>query len=268
MIPREEISRLSARFRINETVLEKDYVLTWILLGIEDSDLYSSLAFKGGTALKTIYFPQYRYSEDLDFTLLKEIDTEKLLEDFTTLLSGISESQGIQLSLLPEKMEVRDNSITLYVVFVGPLQARMGKRSIKVDFTKSEKIIYKVEPRKVRSHYSDAIEKKVLVYSLEEILTEKLCAIIGRTEPRDLYDIWYLFEKDLDFSSIPFAFKDKAEFKDIDPGSINRILKKKKNIIARMWQTRLAGQVRDLPELDGILRKVNRNIRKYITGNI
>ena len=268
MITREEMSRLSARFRINETVLEKDYVLTWILLGIEDSDLFNVLAFKGGTALKTIYFPEYRYSEDLDFTLLKEIDTEKILGSFNTLLAGISAGQGIQFSLLPEKMEIRSGSVTIYVAFVGPLQARMGKRSIKVDFTKNEKIIYKIEPRKVNSHYSDAIEKSVMVYSLEEILVEKLCAIIGRTEPRDIYDIWFLFDRDLDFASIPFAFKDKAEFKDIDPGSIGRILKNKKNTIERMWQTRLSGQVKDLPELEEVIRKVNRNIRKYIIGHI
>ena len=121
---------------------------------------------------------------------------------------------------------------------------------------------------KIGSRYSDAIAKRVMVYSLEEILTEKLCAIIGRTEPRDLYDIWYLFDRDLDFDSIPFAFKDKAEFKGIDPGSIESILERKKNTIERMWQTRLSGQVKDLPELDGVLRKINRNIRKYITRNI
>jgi len=165
-------------------------------------------------------------------------------------------------------MEVRDGSITLYVSFVGPLQARMGKRSIKVDLTKNEKIIYKVKSMKVGSRYSDTIAKRVMVYSLEEIFTEKLCAIIGRTEPRDLYDIWYLFDRDLDFDSIPFAFKDKAEFKGIDPGSIESILERKKNTIERMWQTRLSGQVKDLPELDGVLRKVNRNIKKYITRNI
>jgi hypothetical protein len=68
--------------------------------------------------------------------------------------------------------------------------------------------------------------------------------------------------------SLPFAFKDKAEFKGIDPGSIESILERKKNTIERMWQTRLSGQVKDLPELDGVFRKVNRNIRKYITGNI
>jgi len=103
MIPREELSRLSARFRINETVLEKDYVLTWILLGIEDSDLYNALAFKGGTALKAIYFPEYRYSEDLDFTLLKEIDTEKLLEILLPCFPALLQDRASSFPCLKKK---------------------------------------------------------------------------------------------------------------------------------------------------------------------
>jgi len=105
--------------------------------------------------------------------LLEEIDTEKLLENFANLLSGLSTSQGIQLSLLPEKMEVRDGSATIYVAFVGPLQARMGKRSIKVDFTKNEKIIYKVKSMKVNSHYSDLKFKvKLCLWKIISILDQ------------------------------------------------------------------------------------------------
>ena len=79
MIPREEISRLSYRLQMNELIIEKDYVLTWLLLSIADSKLFPILIFKGGTALKRIYFPNYRYSEDLDFTLLEKITPENLL---------------------------------------------------------------------------------------------------------------------------------------------------------------------------------------------
>ena len=92
MIPREEISRLSYRLKMNELILEKDYILTWILLGIAESKLFPMLAFKGGTALKKIYFPGYRYSEDLDFTLLENITREDLLLNLEPMLSGLSKS--------------------------------------------------------------------------------------------------------------------------------------------------------------------------------
>jgi uncharacterized protein len=49
--------------------IEKDYVISWLLWGISNhSVLKDLLIFKGGTCLKKIFFEDYRYSEDLDFT--------------------------------------------------------------------------------------------------------------------------------------------------------------------------------------------------------
>ena len=51
-------------------VVEKDYVLGWLLAGIYAHDKPGSAwAFKGGTCLKKCYFETYRFSEDLDFTI-------------------------------------------------------------------------------------------------------------------------------------------------------------------------------------------------------
>jgi predicted nucleotidyltransferase component of viral defense system len=53
--------------------LKRYYILSWILFGISQNDLLSKiLVFKGATALKKVYFEDYRFSEDLDFTLLDE----------------------------------------------------------------------------------------------------------------------------------------------------------------------------------------------------
>lgn len=268
MIPREELSRLSYRLKMNELILEKDYVLTWILLGIADSKLFPILTFKGGTALKRIYFPNYRYSEDLDFTFLKKITKENLLLNLELMLSDLSKNQGFQFIILPEKTETRTDSITIYISFVGPLQARLGKRFIKVDFTLNEKIIFDVVPQVIFSEYSDAIKRKIKTYSLEEILVEKLCAMIGRTEPRDIYDIDFLFKQDLDFDSLPYAFIEKAKFKEIDTKNIKKILERKKSTIERMWKTRLSNQVKNLPDLNSVIRNINKNLRKYLYDNI
>ncbi|TDJ56782.1 MAG: hypothetical protein E2O46_00535 [Ignavibacteria bacterium] len=44
-------------------------MIGWILKGIPDNEfLKNKLRFKGGTALRKIHFPDYRLSEDLDFT--------------------------------------------------------------------------------------------------------------------------------------------------------------------------------------------------------
>jgi predicted nucleotidyltransferase component of viral defense system len=60
----------SREFGIAPNILEKDYMLGWLLAGIsQHTELSNKWIFKGGTCLKKCYFETYRFSEDLDFTL-------------------------------------------------------------------------------------------------------------------------------------------------------------------------------------------------------
>ena len=264
MIPQAEISKLAYREGMSDKVIEKDYVITWILLALADSSLKDFLVFKGGTALKKIYFSDYRYSEDLDFTLRKEIANDDLIAQLNEALEALAKEQGFQFDVPAEKIEERTDSLTVYIDFVGPLQARLGSRSIKVDFTLSEKLIFPIEAKAIHSPYSDAVQKSFATYSLEEILVEKLCAIIGRTEPRDIYDVNYLFGVgDIDFHIVPDAFREKAEFKGIEPGRLKESLNGKKDKYERMWKTRLEHQIKELPHMAEVLRELNRSLRKY-----
>src|SRR4030042_1843958 len=66
---RTRLQEMRQRSGLPWEVLERDYLLSWILAGISRVDaLRESLVFKGGTALKKCYFGDYRYSEDLDFS--------------------------------------------------------------------------------------------------------------------------------------------------------------------------------------------------------
>ncbi len=264
MIPQAEISKLAFREGMSDKVIEKDYVITWILLALAGSELANSLAFKGGTALKKIYFPDYRYSEDLDFTLTQEIANEVILQKLDRTLERLAKEQGFQFAVPAEKVEEREDSITAYINFVGPLQARLESRNIKVDFTLSEKLIFPIEPKVIHSPYSDAVMRAFPTYSLEEILVEKLCAIIGRTEPRDIYDVNYLFGvNDIHFHKIPDAFREKAEFKGYDPHKLKESLDDKEDKYNRLWESRLKHQVKNLPHLEETSRQLNRNLRKH-----
>jgi uncharacterized protein len=264
MITQREISKLAYQEKMSDRVIEKDYVLTWLLLAFADPPLRDILAFKGGTALKKIYFPDYRYSEDLDFTVVRATDAVALLGVLAETLADLARSQGFQFDLPEERIEKRTDSLTAYVTFVGPLQARLGSRDVKVDFTLNERLLYPIEAKKIHSTYGDAIERKIPTYSLEEILVEKLCAIIGRTEPRDIYDAHFLFEAgDIDFGSIPAAFREKATSKGIDPTRLKDVLARRQPTLAKMWETRLKQQVRDLPHLEQVLRELNQKLRQY-----
>lgn len=73
MIPRRELEQLRAEWSLDLPVIEKDYVLGWLLSGIAQHPLLSrSWVFKGGTCLRKCYYETFRFSEDLDFTVIPE----------------------------------------------------------------------------------------------------------------------------------------------------------------------------------------------------
>jgi predicted nucleotidyltransferase component of viral defense system len=98
VISQRNISLLSNRLaadggrRIREDVLERDYCLAWFLAVLSQSDLKTVLGFKGGTALKRCYFGDYRFSEDLDFTLLEAIPLEEILGRLEPVYRGVREA--------------------------------------------------------------------------------------------------------------------------------------------------------------------------------
>jgi Nucleotidyl transferase AbiEii toxin, Type IV TA system len=70
VIDRTELLRLAGEFGLEPRIVEKDYVLSWVLAGIyRDPVLSATWIFKGGTCLKKCFFETYRFSEDLDFTI-------------------------------------------------------------------------------------------------------------------------------------------------------------------------------------------------------
>ncbi|MFB3906554.1 MAG: nucleotidyl transferase AbiEii/AbiGii toxin family protein [Acidobacteriota bacterium] len=70
MIDRREVIANAATLGLRPDVVEKDYVLAWLLAGIfGHAALRDKWVFKGGTCLKKCYFETYRFSEGLDFTL-------------------------------------------------------------------------------------------------------------------------------------------------------------------------------------------------------
>lgn len=70
MLVRDQFLRLAKTLKAaNPAMLEKDYALNCLLDGIEKvRKLHLGLVFKGGTALRKVYFPNWRHSEDLDFS--------------------------------------------------------------------------------------------------------------------------------------------------------------------------------------------------------
>jgi predicted nucleotidyltransferase component of viral defense system len=100
LIDKREILAIAEQTSLTPHVVEKDYVLGWMLAGIyAHEELAESWIFKGGTCLKKCFFETYRFSEDLDFTLRDEaqLDESFLKRVFTEIGAWIYEETGIEV---------------------------------------------------------------------------------------------------------------------------------------------------------------------------
>lgn len=266
MIEPKEINKVAATNRVNDRQIEKDYVLSWVLFAISKNKmLNNALVFKGGTVLKKAYFEDYRFSEDLDFTLLDEsITNEQIKTEFNKLFDFIKEEANIDLRIDDKKWIIHETgSPQFYIDYVASLQGNMGSRDLKIDITRGEILETEIEHRNIYRNYSDLEEDFTLqCYSLAEVLIEKMTALMGRTEPRDLYDFWYLTEiEKLNIAEHIFSFTNKANHKKQDPKKFMEKVLNKETAFKRDWDKKLASQIHDLPPYDTIFRGAKRHLK-------
>jgi predicted nucleotidyltransferase component of viral defense system len=273
MIPQRNISLLSNRLsraggrRIPEAVLERDYCLAWFLIGLSRSSLRNILAFKDGTALKRCYFGDYRFSEDLDFTLVKATSLEAILAEMKNISADVEQASGVITRYSREDRISHQNSHTFYLAYEGPLPGTAVKE-VKVDITIEERLVLQLKERPVLKGYEEYADLPddaiILVYSLEEILTEKVIALVdrARNEPRDLYDVWYLTEREnMDLSLLVPEITGKLEFRGKGLKGIGEEFGRKEARLKKLWQMRLSNQMVELPHFEKVYRAVQRTFR-------
>jgi predicted nucleotidyltransferase component of viral defense system len=273
MIPQRNLSLLSNRLaraggrRVTEAVLERDYCLAWFLVGLSRAPLRTTLVFKGGTALKRCYFGDYRFSEDLDFTLAEPHDLDMILAGLQEVYAEVQRSSGIAFRFSRADRKSHHNSHTFYLAYEGPLPAASLKE-VKVDITLREQLVRPVEDHPVLrgyEEYSDLPEDALVrVYSLEEIAVEKLVALTdkARNEPRDLYDLWHLTQEGhVDFVTLVPELEAKLAFRSRTRHTMTEELATKEARYQKLWVTRLGQQMATLPAFDEVYRAVKRSLR-------
>ena len=121
MITRLDIEERVREWGLREDVVEKDYVIGWVLWGIgADEMLSSAWAFKGGTSLKKCYLETYRFSEDLDFTVLPGGPIRA--EELSPILQRVHQQSGIVFTDRPPllKTHTSGNYTQGRVYYRGP----------------------------------------------------------------------------------------------------------------------------------------------------
>lgn len=271
MIKPGEIQQKARVVGVRDQQIEKDYILSWILFGVsQHAKLSKAIVFKGGTVLKKIYFDDYRFSEDLDFTLLNndassssaQASNEQIFEWFNQTFEFIKEEANIPLEIIDDNQH-EDGGINFYISYIGPLGGQGSNKRVKVDISRSEQLVFEPVMKSVFTDYTDLEEHQFLCYPLEEVLVEKMRSVMQRMQARDFYDLWYLLEEhgmDVDF--YVNEFKAKCESKNLKaedfPTKLNERLPQYKG----RWQSSLKEQIKDLPDFEQVERETLRHLKK------
>ncbi len=278
MIPQKEISIYSEQFGINKEVIDKDWALGHFIAAIyNEPSLNANLIFKGGTCLKKCWFKDYRFSEDLDFTCRAE-DFILLDSHLEFICTHVLENAGIRTSIVSLNPLNFQNKLTGYAAIIkfwgadhskneAPPPPERWQTKIKIEIILYETVLFKEVQKKVLHPYSDnlALNDTIPCYAIEEVLSEKLRALIQRsyTAPRDYYDIWYLSRNipDIKWDIVIKAFYQKMEYKGLKFTGVDQLINAK--IDRKMkgaWLNSLGHQVSQsvLPSYQNVREELER----------
>lgn len=187
MLTKEELGGIAKFTGLKIYQQEKHYIQTIILHSIY-STITNELVFKGGTALSFLHGLN-RFSEDLDFTLVKEFEIEKMIKsiDNELTLLGINHNTG--------KIKEDKTSISFRIGAEGPLFSKEIERCyVSIEISKREKVVY-TQVNEIKTFYSDLPAFSIVSMAEKEILAEKVRALLTRNYARDLYDLYFLLTR-------------------------------------------------------------------------
>jgi predicted nucleotidyltransferase component of viral defense system len=201
VITKRELALLQAEWLLDQRVIEKDYVLGWLLAGIaQHEELRQTWVFKGGTCLRKCYYETFRFSEDLDFTIVDggPEEPDDLGRIFGEIAEWAREESGIEFMLdeksFQRKKNKRDHPTTQgRIAYRGPIDHPSPFPKVKLDLTSDEVLVDRRVLRPIGHPYSDSLlVRGVMSYSITELFGEKLRALAQRCRPRDLYDVVHM----------------------------------------------------------------------------
>lgn len=252
MISEAEVRRMAAVAGVDTMVQDLDYGLGWFLAGLFNASASTPpLVFKGGTCLRKCYFADYRFSEDLDFTLTRAWPLETLTEAIEQVRTWSLNLDGPDFGAAPVRLEVVNDEYGLEsyqarIYYRGPLRWGGTPRAIQLDVSRGETLAFPTTPRTLLHPYSDASQIQpttIPCYDLAEMLTEKLRAISGQRRfaiSRDVYDIYQLTQTGITLNQVRAALPTKFAAKGIAlPALLVDSLVARRTVFESDWQRRL-----------------------------
>jgi len=246
MITKQELIEYSKRRNINLGQSEVDY-FQHIILFILYTKLDSQLIFKGGTALQKCYNLE-RFSEDLDFNTNKEQDIKTVIES------------GLKDFFIEHETEINEHPKGRNFIFRirGPLYNGNRNSLCKILIDLSSRESTKLPPKTITiaKTINEIPSFQVIAMDQEEILAEKIRAILTRDKARDIYDLSYLLDQGI--SQNKKLINEKLEFDKIE-FSKNKLIKeieKKKHL----WEFEMKPLLNNFVEFEEIFDNIKEKL--------
>ncbi len=208
MISIQQLRRISNTTGLSLHQQEKDYCLKLFLYMYFRT--HSDAIFKGGTCLRYL-FGFDRFSEDLDFNLTA---SPRTFESAVRMI--LKELSLVGLASTLSREERFADAYTCDIRFEGPLYKGTAQtaNSIRIDAGRRTGTLREPVWRLISSEYPETREQfLVLAMSEEEMLVEKIIAMIERRKGRDLYDVWFMLVKGVKVDRDLFLEKSNKEFR-------------------------------------------------------
>jgi predicted nucleotidyltransferase component of viral defense system len=251
LISRTELQEIALFKRLSLRNAERDYFLDLCLQTVSRHG--QDLVFKGGTALYKLHNLN-RFSVDLDFvSQRKRSDIDALTDEIlrTARLLGINARS--------QEVEQYQRGINFTVAFNGPLYDGSKRSATSVAFN----ISLRERPQFVETLMYVPVYKELGSFELrvlrsDELLSEKVRAVMTREKPRDVYDVWFLLlGKGIKLDKDLVDRKLKIYGMRYDSEGFLKAAKRKR----MMWVTDLKDLILgELPSFDKIIEEISASL--------
>lgn len=269
----------------NPTIVESaliDHLIPAVLTGLMSVPQFAqTLVLKGGSAIRHCYFPYARFSNDLDFSTVAEVPTSVELHDL--MQEAANRAQRLLGTAGGAEIEVRERlrafrPVPMRTFDFSYAWSEFHFVTITVEVSLDEVVIAGPSRRQLTLrpglHANGEIRKtSVLAYSLDEIVAEKMRAVLqwtrqlhtrGRSDmpvARTYFDLHWLFKNHahgLSQHRFDALLYDKCLVRDVSYSGVGSffdsgLLK----VAGASWHSQLAGVVDEVPDADGILQELS-----------
>jgi len=268
-------------------VVEKDYALSYLLAGIARvEELREGLILKGATALRKMYFGDYRFSEDLDFSTCQEtpvLDVDEAVGQTVREMDGLLQERG-PFRVEMERLILREPHPRGQDAFVVRVQFPAHRKALcrlKVEITRDEVVLLPPQQRALLHEFpEEKVEAGLWCYPLEEIVAEKLRALLqshARLQQRgwgasrvcrDYYDLWHILGRStLQRDMIPSLVARKCAHRAVTFDSpVGFFAPALVQVAQEEWDRQLRPFVSDCPDAQQVLTELQPLVTRLWAG--